>query len=141
MIHSEWIKLFCILGFVTLLLLLDYPIWPVPVFHFLRDIVLRILGTTMIVILFASHASVFNQSGRIVSWLVELGKVSLPIYLLQYFFMPDLLSFPNFINGADQFTIHVVSAVYTILITLICYAFVKVLDQSKFVRRYVLGLK
>lgn len=141
MVYNEYVKASCIIGFFTLLLLLDYQIWPSSVLHLLRDIVLRVLGTFMIVILFASHSAVFEKSSKLVRVLVDIGKRSLPIYLLQYFFMPDFKMFPALLSGADQFTIHVIAAVYTLLITLTCYAFIKVMEQSKFVRTYVLRLK
>lgn len=141
MVYNEYVKASCIIGFFTLLLLLDYQIWPSSVLHLLRDIVLRVLGTFMIVILFASHSAVFEKSSKLVRVLVDIGKRSLPIYLLQYFFMPDFKMFPALLSGADQFTIHVIAAVYTVLITLTCYAFIKVLEESKFVKIYILGLK
>ena len=141
MVHNEWLKAFCVIGFFMLLILLDYQIWPAPVFHLLRDVVLRVLGTAMIVSLFASNAVVFEKSVWLVRLLVDIGKKSLPIYLLQYFFMPNFRMYPEFLGGADLFTIHVVAAAYTVLITMICYAFLKVMEQSEFVRRYVLGLK
>ena len=141
MVQNEYIKAGCIIGFFALLLLLDYQIWPSPVFHLLRDVALRVLGASMIVILFASHSALFEKSSKLVRVLVDIGKKSLPIYLLQYFFMPDFKMFPNFLGGADLFTIHIISVVYTVLITLCCYAFIKVIEQSRFVRTYVLGLK
>lgn len=141
MVHNEWLKTCCIIGFFALLVLLDYQIWPSPVFHLLRDVVMRILGTAMIVVLFASNAAVFEKSGKLARLLVDIGKKSLPIYLLQYFFMPNFKMFPEFLDGTDRFTIHVIAAVYTVLITMTCYAFLKVMEQSKFVRTYVLGQK
>ena len=140
MVQNEYIKAGCIIGFFALLLLLDYQIWPSPVFHLLRDVALRVLGASMIVILFASHSALFEKSSKLVRVLVDIGKKSLPIYLLQYFFMPNFKMFPYFL-GADSFTIHIIAAVYTLLVTLTCYAFIKVIEQSRFVRTYVLGLK
>lgn len=141
MVYNEYLRACCVIGFFTLLILLDYQIWPSPLFHLLRDIILRVLGTLMIVILFVSHSAMFEKSGKMTRLLVDIGKKSLPIYLLQYFFMPNFKTFPEFLNGTDLFTIHVIAAIYTVLITMTCYVFLKVMEQSKFVRTYVLGLK
>ena len=141
MVHNEYLRACCVIGFFMLLILLDYQIWPSPIFHLLRDVVLRVLGTLMIVILFVSHSAVFEKSGKLARLLVDIGKKSLPIYLLQYFFMPNFKMFPEFLDGVDQFTIHIIAAVYTVLIIMTCYAFLKVMEQSRFVRTYVLGLK
>lgn len=140
-VKNEVAKAFTIISFFVLLFLMDYQLLPGPVFHLLRDVVLRVLGTAMVVMLFASHATFFEGSSRVARIFNEIGRISLPIYLLQYFFVPDFGYFQNQINGMDQFTVHIISAVYTILITATCYVFIMLLEQSKFVKKYILGLK
>lgn len=140
-IKNEYVKAFSIITFFVLLFLIDYQIFPSPVFHLLRDVLLRVLGTLVIIILFASNASYFEGSGRAARILNEIGRKSLPIYLLQYFFLPDFSAFQDIITNMDQFTIHVIAALYTVFVTVVCYVFIIVLEQSKFVRTYLLGLK
>lgn len=139
-ISSEIIKAFCIIAFFTLLVLIEYPIWPSSVFHLLRDIILRLLGVTIIVILFVEHASIFEHSGKVVRTLVYIGKKSLPIYLLQYFFMPNLKGL-ELTDKLDQFSIHMISSFYTVLITFVCCCFICMIEQSQFVRKYIIGHK
>ncbi len=140
-VKNEVVKALTIIIFFVLLFLMDYQLLPGPVFHLIRDIILRVLGTSVIIMLFASNASVFEGTGIVARILNEIGKKSLPIYLLQYFFLPDFGAFLDIVNCMDQFTIHVLAALYTVLVTAICYVFIVVLEQSKFVRIYILGLK
>lgn len=140
-LNNEIFKCLMIIGFFVLLFLMDYQFWPSTVFHFLRDIVLRIMGTAIVVLLFAQNATLFDKSGNVMNVINEIGQKSLAIYLLQFFFLPDLTNFIDKIHLLDSFTIHVISLIYTILITLCCLVFIRLLEQSSFVRKYVLGIR
>ena len=140
-ITSEIFKGLAIIGFFVLLFLIDYGFWPKPIFHFLRDIVLRVLGTCIIVGFFVKHSSCFENKNRVNSVINEIGRKSLAIYLLQYFFIPDFLAYPYWLKGLDQYSIHLISGIYTIFITITCLIFIYLLEQSKFVRTYILGIK
>ena len=137
---NEFFKAFVLLAFFALLFLLDYSIWPKPIFHFMRDIVLRYLGTFMVVSFFVCHASWFDRKSKINATILSIGRKSLAIYLLQYFFIPHF-ALNGWINDCDLFTIHVISLVYTIVITIICLMFISILSNSQFVKKFVLGRK
>ena len=140
-IHNEGFKSIVILGFFFLLFLMDYKLFPVPVFHLLRDIILRVMGTAIVVMLFALHSSTWEASGRVIKLINDIGKKSLAIYLLQYFFLPDLDCFKDVVTKFDNYTIYIISFVYTIIITFTCLVFIKLLEKSKFVKEYVLGMR
>ena len=141
LIKSELFKSATIVLFFVLLFIIDYQFWPSPVFHLLRDIVLRVLGVGFIVGMFVYYAPIFDKPGRVNKLVMEIGRKSLPIYLLQYFFIPDFSNFPEWIANLDTFTIHLVAILYTIFITALCLCFIHVMEQSSFVRKYVLGLR
>lgn len=140
-IKNDYSKTFIIGGFFLLLFTINYPIWPSPIFHFLRDIVLRVLGTLTILMLFVSNSSYFEKKTKANSIIMRIGQYSLPIYLLQYFFIPDFLAFKDWINELDEFTIHLISIIYTVFIIIACLTFIRVLEQSKLIRKYFLGIK
>ncbi len=138
---SEVFKGITVLGFFILLFVIDYEFWPSPMFHFLRDIVLRVLGASIIVSLFITHSDFFEKKNIVNAVISEIGKKSLAIYLLQYFFIPDLSAYPNWLSGLDQFNVHLISGIYTVFITITCFIFIYLLEQSKIVKTYILGLK
>ena len=91
MMRSESFKAVVCLTFFALLFLLDYSVWPKSLFHVMRDIILRYLGTFMVVSFFVCHEEWFeNVTSKINKVVLSIGKLSLAIYLLQYFFIPDL---------------------------------------------------
>lgn len=139
--RNEWLKTIAIVFFFALLFVINYPVWPSPVFHILRDLVLRYLGTFIVVSWFVCNAELFNRETRINNMILKIGQCSLAIYLLQYFFIPNFLAFPNWVSGLDEVTVHVVSFGYTVIITAICMCFISLLSNSIYLRKYVLGQK
>ena len=141
LVQSELFKGIILIAFFLLLFVIDYQFLPKPVFHFARDIVLRVLGTAIVVCFFVTHSSFFERRSKLNSVINEIGKKSLAIYLLQYFFIPNFTAYTEWLNGMDEFTIHLVSIIYTVFITATCFCFIYLFEQSKFVKRYFLGIK
>ena len=141
LMRNELFKGLSIITFFILLFLIDYAFWPNVVFRFTRDIVLRVLGTAIVISFFVTHSSFFEKKNKINNVVGEIGKKSLAIYLLQYFFIPDFSAYPEWLHGFNQFNVHLLSGIYTIFITITCFVFIYLLEQSKFVKTYILGLK
>lgn len=95
LMRNEYLKAIAIIGFFGLLFALFKIEMPSVVFHFLRDIVLRYLGLYIVISLFYCQQEVFNRDTRLNKLISKIGQNSLAIYLLQYFFMPDLSAFPE----------------------------------------------
>ena len=141
LMHFEPLKAIALIGFFALLFTVNFDIWPRPVFHFLRDIVLRYLGTFVVVSWFVNHTEAFNVDSRINRLILDIGKKSLAIYLLQYFFIPDFNAYTTWLSGMDGFTVHVISFAYTVVIVAVCYVFISLLSNSTMIKKYVLGQK
>ena len=139
--RNEWLKVIATVSFFALLFVVNHPIWPSLVFHVLRDLVLRYLGTFIVVSWFLCHAELFDKGTRINKLILKIGQCSLAIYLLQYFFIPNFISLSNWVNGIDEVTVHVVSLGYTVIITGMCMCFISLLGNSRYVKKYVLGQK
>lgn len=136
---SDVLKFITTGGFFILLVFLFYDIVPPFIDHFLRDIVLRWLGTFMIVSWFYNNNERFEPSSPMKRWISRIGQNSLAIYLLQYFFLPDLKTFPKLIEGMDAVCVHIFSFMYAIIITIVCLIFIELLSNSTLIRKYVLG--
>lgn len=141
LVQSELFKSIILIAFFLLLFVIDYQFWPKPAFHLVRDIVLRVLGTAIVVCFFVAHSSFFERKSKLNTVVNEIGKKSLAIYLLQYFFIPNFTAYTEWLNGMDEFTIHLVSIIYTVFITATCFCFIYLFEQSRFVKRYFLGIK
>ena len=107
----------------------------------MRDVILRILGMSIVVSCIYAHSSFFERKTRLDTIIMDIGQKSLPIYLLQYFFIPDFMPFSSWISNLDDFTIHVITSIYTILITGVCLLFISLMEHSSYIRKYILGLK
>lgn len=139
--RNEWLKAVAIIFFFALLFVINNSVLSSPVFHILRDLVLRYLGTFVVVSWFVCNVELFNRKTRINKAILKIGQCSLAIYLLQYFFIPSFMAFPNWVSGLDQMTVHVISLGYTVIITAICMCFISLLGNSRYVKNYVLGQK
>lgn len=139
--YNQYFRAIVITVFFLLLLILDYDIWPKPLFHLLRDVVLRLLGTLLMVFLFASNEKFFSKSTQFNSIIREIGRKTLPIYLLQYFFIPSFSFYSKWIESLDMLTVHIISFGYAFLITALCLLFIYLLEQSSFIKKTVLQQK
>lgn len=140
MMNNEIVKSVLILSFFIVLFLMAYDM-PSSLQHFLRDVVLRYLGTFAIVSFFACHADYFQQKSIVNSIINCIGQNSLAIYLLQYFFLPHFQPRPEWFNGLNMVTVHLMSMFYTVAITGLCLVFIKFFSNSEYIRKYVLGKK
>ncbi len=140
-IHCDWLKALSIVSFFALLFTINNGLWPSPVFHFLRDIVLRYLGTFMVVSWFVCNSERFNTNTKVNNVIMDIGQKSLPIYLLQYFFLPDFTTYFPSIAELDGFTIHLISFTSAFIILFVCYVFISILSNSKIIRKNILGVK
>lgn len=141
LIKCDWL-----IGVVTILFFIclvatSYEFIPSPINHLNRDVVLRYLGTFMVLVYFYRHKEIFDTQSKVNNLIAQIGKYSLPIYLLQYFFIPDFKEFSTFIEGLDVVTLNVICFIYTAIIIAICLLFVRLLSNSYFIRRYLFNQK
>ena len=141
MINNEIVKATVLLLFFIVLFLTSYDINPIALHHFMRDVVLRYLGTFAVISFFACHTDYFQQESKVNSIINCIGQNSLPIYLIHYFFLPHFRPIPEWFAGLNMVTVHLVSILYTIAITGLCLLFIKFLSNSKYIRKYALGHK
>ena len=132
---NERAKAIALIAYFAILFTINNHLWPQPVFHILRDIVFRYLGTFIIISFFFCNKKMFNNEKMSNKLVLAVGKSSLAIYLLQYFFVPNFDLFPI----KDLTTIHIISFLYTLVIGGICMLFIHLLSNSNFISTYVLG--
>ena len=140
-IKSEGLKAFSILVFFGILFTICYNFWPRIVYQLMRELGVRYLGLFIVVSWFVDHSEIFNKESRINKVILDIGRKSLGIYLLQYFFLPDFTAYSEWLEGMDSVTIHLIAFGYTAFIVAACYIFISLLSNSSLIRKYVLGQK
>ena len=141
LMHNDMAKTISILLFFVILILMGYDIKPTSFHHLLRDVVLRYLGTFVVISFFVCNAISFDKDNKINRIILSVGRKSLPIYLLQYFFIPHFVPIPEWMKELDKVNVHIISFSYTVLITSVCLLFITLLSNSNVVKKYVLGQK
>ena len=140
LMNNEVFKATFIASSFIVLILLTYDI-PSILHHFLSDVALRYFTTFAIVSFFFCHESNFLRESKLNSIISYIGQNTLAIYLLHYFFLPHFSPIPEWFEGFDMVTVHLVSMLYTVAITVLCLLFIKFLSNSKYIRKYGLGKK
>lgn len=138
-ITNQKLITFSTICFFILLVALFQCDMPAFIYQALRDLALRYLATFMIISLFFCKRQVFDGDNRINRIILLIGRYSLPIYLLQYFFLPDLHPFFNILDNVDMLTIQMLSIVYSMVITVFCLMIMWVLSNSDVIKKYFLG--
>lgn len=138
---NENMKTVTLLAFFSLLFLMNYTFWSKLVFHVMRDVVLRYLGTFVVVSFFMCHASWFDKESKGMVMVREIGKKSLAVYMLHYFFIPHLLPLPSWMAELDRNSVPVFSLTYSIIILAASMLFIALLTNSKIIAKYALGQK
>ena len=140
LMHNEPFKATFLLFSFIVLFTLNYDM-PSVFHHFLRDVALRYLTTFAIVSFFVCHENSFQLQTRVNSLINLIGQNSLAIYLIHFFFLPHFQPRPEWFNGLNMVTVHLMSMFYTVAITGLCLIFIKFLSNSEYIRKYVLGKK
>lgn len=137
---NEVFKATFLLSSFIVLFTLNYDM-PSAFHHFLRDVALRYFTTFAIVSFFVCHENNFQPQTRVNSLINLIGQNSLAIYLIHYFFLPHFRPLPEWFDGLNMVTVHLMSILYTVAITALCLIFIKFLSNSKYIRKHVLGKK
>jgi peptidoglycan/LPS O-acetylase OafA/YrhL len=140
LMHNEAFKATFLLSYFIVLFTLNYDMSSV-LHHFLRDVVLRYFASFAIVSFFVCNEEGFQRPTKANSLINLIGQNSLAIYLIHYFFLPYFHPLPEWFDGLNMVTVHLVSIIYTMAITGLCMIFIKFLSNSEYIRKYVLGKK
>lgn len=139
-------------SFMTILLLSFFLLFLLKYHHdfaggeFLNTIserlVLRVVGLLCVFSFFYNHASFFEDNNMLSRVVQFVGRRTLDIYLIHYFFIPDLSALKSFFEDGAQPLLELIFGLTTagiiILISLVCSY---VIRQSSTLGYYLLGVK
>lgn len=103
---------------------------------------MRIYLLTFVALACFFHYQSFFESESITNrFLVVIGRYTLPIYVLHYFFMPDLTWLRDIMGDNSTTLVLIILVVTAIAIIGLCLLFTKIISISDFLGHYLLGQK
>lgn len=111
-------------------------------FH-VNFIIFELFALLSVFVLFYKKRTYFSSSSRVSKAITFIGRRTLDIYLLHYFFLPkDLSVFGHyFVNHPAPIFELAFGGIVTILIVAVCLIVSEILRQSTFCRKWLLGAK
>ena len=139
-------------GVCTFLLVLFFSLfilmWQGPfgektfVYKLNHDLIIRYTGLMLVFSLFASHSDYFDLNGKISRVMQYVGTRTLDIYLLHYFFLPDLhFVKPYFIHNNNPALEFLLAAALAIVVLGLSLAFSAIIRHSDFLSHFLFGVK
>lgn len=112
------------------------------VFH-INLVAMELSSLSMMFMIFYKYRSYFSSQHRFAKALTFLGKRTLDIYLIHYFFMPeDLRLFGNYFTTHPAMVVEALfSGIITLLIIVFCLFISELLRINPFISKYLLGTK
>lgn len=105
MVSNKWFKTLIIPLFVFLFCAVNVEGLNKFLYSILHDVVIRYVGVLMVFMIFYSIKDIFDTESRTVTSLKFVGRRTLDIYLLHFFFLPNLKFIEPFICGNDRILI------------------------------------
>jgi fucose 4-O-acetylase-like acetyltransferase len=139
-------------GFKTFLLLLFLFLFVFKYHHaipyakyilYLSDhLIIRVAGLFCVFSFFLCNSDFFARNGKLSQLMQFVGRRTLDIYLLHYFFIPDLSCCNEFLSTDTRAVLELVfgfgMAAIIIAVSLLCSAFIR---NSEFLGHYLFGVK
>ena len=143
LISNDYFKAIVIVLFlVCIILYFEDSVMPSVFFSFNHDILVRYLGVLLVFIFFYAKRSYFDQNNRIVSISLFVGRRTLDIYLLHYFFLPDLMCFREWLIPDERMLMQLVAAGFlSCLVISLCLLVSEIIRTSNFLGHYLFGAK
>ena len=142
LLQANWFRTFIITFFVILFAYIskfDSNTLPYRIIH---DIVIRYVGVCIVFMVFHSLSDFFDKKNKLSSVLQFVGKRTLDIYLLHYFFLPDLKFLKDFYVTGNMLVIEFFTySILTIGILFICLSTSWIIRRSDTLAYWCFGSK
>ena len=143
LLTKDLFKTFFIILFVLCLCFLycDQYKFPAMVLKLINNVIVRYAGL-IILIGFFFHYRQFFINGRLVLFLKYIGRRTLDIYMLHYFFLPDLTLLTSYFIKGNSVIIHFFGGIIiSLLIILLCLLISNILRSSRFLASWLFGVR
>lgn len=135
----------CILSFIICMLLYfntdfesSYPL----IYKGIHDIIVRYSGLLVIYIFFLHYHDYFDKQTKFNNWLLFVGRRTLDIYLLHYFFLPNLQFLKPYLEPTNMMLIQLIMAITISIAIVILSLFISnIIRTSDILAKYLFGVK
>ena len=142
-ISNKWLLTLTIIIPLASLFLIYGPV-KLPVTGLAWEMVRLINGMTLSVAIFAlfrNNADYWNRIGRLQKYAIFIGRRTLDLYMIHYFFLPTLPILGNYFSNSQNYTIEfIVVATLTMVIVGCSLAVSAFLRTSPILARYLFGV-
>lgn len=144
-VNCDWFKTIVVVGFFGSLFLYfdkDFSLGHPILFKLVHDVIIRYCGLLVVFVFFLTHADYFEKQSIIPSSFRLVGRRTLDIYMLHYFFMPNLTILTVWLSSTKQsLLLFVVIFFVATAMVAMSLLFGEVIRSSKFLGHYLFGAK
>ena len=139
---NDYFKAVVILLFIACICLYFENSLEFHLYTFNHDILVRYVGVLLVFLFFFTKKEYFNQNTRIVKIFLFVGRRTLDIYLIHYFFLPNMKFLREWLMPSNmlliQFTLATLISFLVIGVSLLMS---EIIRSSNFLAHYLFGVK
>lgn len=146
LLEKDWFRTMMISGWVICMILWyssDFKNFSSALYAFVHDIIVRYFALMTVIIVFFSHKSLFkDESSKGVKLIEFVGRRTLDIYFLHYFFLPNLGFLQEWLSQGNMIVPQIIiSGTITIVILGLCLLISNILRKSHILQMWLFGVK
>lgn len=112
------------------------------IYSFVHDIAVRYFALTTVVIMFHGSQKTFTGNSRYSNVLKFIGQRTLDIYMIHYFFIPNLSFLSDLMNQGNMLVIQlIVGLTITAVVVALCLLISSILRKSCYLEQWLFGVK
>lgn len=142
---SNLFRLIIIVGWTACMILwynagfkTSFPI----IYSFIHDIAVRYFALSTVVMLFYSARDFYSKDSRTSSTLKFIGQRTLDIYMIHYFFIPNLSFLKEWLNNGNMLVLQlIVALIITSVIVMLCLLISSILRKTTYLQQWLFGVR
>lgn len=145
LLSRKWFSTLTVCGWIVCMLIYYsdsiHAAFPLA-YSLVHDIAVRYFALLTVIMLFHSNATYFSGQTRTAGILKFIGQRTLDIYMIHYFFLPNLRFMHDFLSSGNMIVIQLITALLiTSVIIALCLLISYILRQSDTLKAWLFGVK
>lgn len=149
-LNNDRFRTSIVISYITFMILMYLNIWDKVSLHsingityrLLQDVFVRYAGLFTVIIFFYSRREYFNQDNKTSRLLCFIGRRTLDIYMLHYFFLPPMQFMHQYIANSNMLILQLaIGLALTACIIAVCLILSNLLRSSDFLASWLFGVK
>lgn len=145
LVHTNWFITTIIVGWIICVMTWQSS-WlqenVFPAYYLIRYVFTKYFALLTVIAFFHVNAEKLSDCSRSSKWLRFVGRRTLDIYMIHYFFLPDLNCLSQYLLNGNRIILQLIIAlVITMAIVVMCLLMSSILRQSKTLEAWLFGVK